>query len=96
MASSIIGEPLSMQVLRLVSMGSRDTLIILKSNMRAKQKAEDLFDKIYNISGLTKESKEIALIAVDLVLGLGVVENERSTFLVHEFYTKVKQEIEKL
>ncbi len=64
--------------------------------MRAKQKAEDLFDKIYNISGLTKESKEIALIAVDLVLGLGVVENERSTFLVHEFYTKVKQEIEKL
>jgi len=96
MASSIIGEPLSMQVLRLVSMELTDTLTILKSNMRAKQKAEDLFDKIYNISGLTKESKEIALIAVDLVLGLGVVENERSTFLVHEFYTKVKQEIEKL
>ncbi|MEY2910566.1 MAG: hypothetical protein RIT01_595 [Pseudomonadota bacterium] len=96
MASSTIGEPLSMQVLRLVAAASTDTLTILKSNMRAKQKAEDLFDKIYNISGLTKESKEIALIAVDLVLGLGVVENERSTFLVHEFYTKVKQEIEKL
>ena len=36
--------------------------------MTPKEKAKDLFDKIYNISGLTKESKQLALIAVDEIL----------------------------
>jgi hypothetical protein len=36
--------------------------------MTPKEKAQELFDKIYNISGLTKESKQISLIAVDEIL----------------------------
>ena len=59
--------------------------------MRAKQKAEDLFDKIYNISGLTKESKEIALIAVDELISV----TWHSPFH-RDYWKEVKQEIEKL
>ena len=62
--------------------------------MTPKQKALELFDKFMKpVDGLHKypmcfdTAKQCALIAVDLIL---------SEFYADDFYTEVKQEIEKL
>ena len=63
-----------------------------------KEKAEELFNKIYNISGLTKESKQIALIAVDEILKL---ENNNGYYFDGtnvtsiSYWLEVKQELKK-
>jgi hypothetical protein len=71
--------------------------------MTPQEKAKDLFDKIYNISGLTKESKQCALIAVDEIINSnpyklsleGKFLTEHITYDIN-FWEEVKQEIEKL
>ena len=68
--------------------------------MTPKEKAKDLFDKIYNISGLTKESKQLALIAVDEILDFMMdddKESETCYWANHpllSYWYEVKQEIE--
>ena len=59
--------------------------------MTPKEKAKDLFDKIYNISGLTKESKQIALIAVDDIMN--VIIGSYDYELEKIYWQDVKNEI---
>jgi chemotaxis protein CheY-P-specific phosphatase CheC len=59
--------------------------------MTPKEKAKDLFDKIYNISGLTKESKQIALIAVDEIMN--VIIGSYDYELEKIYWQDVKNEI---
>lgn len=59
--------------------------------MNPKEKAQELFNKIFNVTGLTIEAKQCALIAVDEILSV--------VWYVPvdiEYWTEVKQEIEKL
>ncbi len=65
--------------------------------MTPKEKAKDLFDKIYNISGLTKESKQLALIAVDEIIASNPIAfDEDDNCIAKQWWQEVKQEIEKL
>ena len=59
--------------------------------MTPKEKAQELFDKIYNISGLTKESKQISLMSVDEILSV-IHPTPYNVYYWHE----VKKEIELL
>lgn len=67
--------------------------------MTPKEKAEELCYKI-TLELPAKNgylyAKECALIAVNEILDLGYVPNEKSSFNVYKFYQEVKQEIEKL
>jgi hypothetical protein len=60
--------------------------------MTPKEKAQELFDKIYIISGLTKESKKILLIAVNEILE-SIMRCEHS---IVAFWVEVKKEIENI
>ena len=71
--------------------------------MTPKEKAKELVDKIYAVDEIMgtyqmccTAAKKCALIAVDEILDLGYVPNEKSTFNVYKFYSEVKQEIKKL
>ena len=80
--------------------------------MTAKEKAEELVDKIYYIIGknysksdgfslqLTNEAKQCALIAVDEILNnfgqLTDGANFYTSYNTIKFYKQVKKEIEKL
>ena len=59
--------------------------------MTPKEKAQELFDKIYNMSGLTKESKQIALMSVDEILSV----IHPTPYNVY-YWQEVKKEIELL
>ena len=68
--------------------------------MTPKEKAQELFDKIYNISGLTKESKQCALIAVDELIEshllLTTTHEAEPSIRCKTYWQEVKQEIELL
>jgi len=64
--------------------------------MTPKEKAQELFNTIYNISGLTKESKQLALVAVDeIILEREVIFAARD-IPTGTFWHEVKAEIEAL
>jgi hypothetical protein len=74
--------------------------------MTPKEKAEELFNKIYNSEdydgycngcGLVfQQAKDIALISVDEILNINIIK----PYILHkeiiDFYIEVKQEIEKI
>jgi hypothetical protein len=64
--------------------------------MNQKEKSQEMFDKYFEITNNYYQAKECALLSIENILNLGIVENERSTILVYEFYTKVKEELKKL
>jgi len=64
--------------------------------MTPKEKAQELFNTIYNISGLTKESKQLALVAVDeIILEREVIFAARD-IPTSTFWHEVKAEIKAL
>jgi hypothetical protein len=71
--------------------------------MKTKEKAEELVRKYYTF-GINKEGqtlswyecKQCALIAVDEMLGLGVVVGSDLSDLFYIYWKEVKQEIENL
>ena len=64
--------------------------------MTAKEKAEELFMKFYNItdSVMDDEAKECALILVDEIVS--VIENGNPTESQYNFWQNVKTEINKI
>ena len=69
--------------------------------MTPKEKAKELFDKMYwhfRTLADTDICKQCALIAVDeiLDLNLGFSNCDENNWVIEKFYTEVKQEIEKL
>ena len=67
--------------------------------MTPNEKAKELFDKFYSITGPFTETKQCALIAVDEILWeiIKYTDNSQQHVIENsEFWNKVKQEIEKL
>ena len=74
--------------------------------MTPKEKAKELVNSFYQPLGYLKcsvcsdemweHAKQCALIAVDEILDLGYVPNEKSSFNVYKFYQEVKQQIESI
>ena len=69
--------------------------------MTPKEKAEELFDKMYSVKDMMGNypmcfdtAKQCALIAVDLIIYH--TEEDSSNIPLYEFCLEVKQEIEKL
>jgi hypothetical protein len=72
--------------------------------MTPKEKAQEIIEKYIYIQSELEETTQFylsyavkcALIAVNEILDLGYVPNEKSTFNVYKFYSEVKLEIELL
>ena len=69
--------------------------------MEAKDKAKELVNKFLQIyDGRVPQGKQCALICVDEIINTGVnqdyIEQDGYMLSLVEFYTEVKQEIEKL
>jgi hypothetical protein len=65
--------------------------------MTPKEKAKELFDKYYSITGPFTEAKQCALIAVDEIKEQLLHNLSNDVSAIHAIYwEKVKQEIEKL
>jgi hypothetical protein len=63
----------------------------------AKEKAEELFDKFYSITGPFTEAKQCALIAVDEIINESLEFNQQSSWDERDLYwQEVRREIEKL
>lgn len=69
--------------------------------MEAKDKARELVEQYEHVQRQTDFEENIksraiksALIAVNEILSLGYVPNEKSSFRVYQFYSEVKKEIE--
>ena len=68
--------------------------------MTPKEKAKQLFDKFYELHKTSNQPKfraiDSSLIAVNEILDLGYVPNEKSSFHVYNYYSNVKIELNKL
>jgi hypothetical protein len=66
--------------------------------MTPKEKAQELFDKMYEYAIFDEAAKQCALIAVDEILDLKHIVTLRRNMheMELEFWDEVKQEIEKL
>jgi hypothetical protein len=101
MASSTIGEPLSMRVLRLAWLASKGTLIILiKNNMSPKDKAKQLVeDMSFSCRECDYEirAKYSAIRAVDEIIELDwFIPTLRDKHEWTSYWQEVRKEIEKL
>ena len=65
----------------------------MSNNITPKEKAVELVDKHYSISGITRFSKAYALITVDEIID--AIDKSLINSDI-EFFKQVKQEIEKL
>ncbi len=59
--------------------------------MTPQEKAKELIDKYYSITGPFTEAKQCALIAVDEILSVAWLD-----YPIAKYWLEVKQEIEKL